>query len=201
MGGRYRWREGFKMNRLSKSLTVLVSLCLASFMTGCANLLVPVVIATTPMVLPPPEKRDSQNTSIGKSDIETVTTIPDGKLVFGSLPPQPLPEGQCGLFLWGAGEGRPLYFFQNTAETRAIIPVNGKNIIIQRSAADRQIVEGFFARQNFTVDDIKISVILQPDQGRNVLKGVVIPTGIINITENSGRQSVFSVVGLFSCKL
>ena len=151
------------MNRLSKSLTVLVSLCLASFTKGCANMLVPVVIATTPMVLPPPDNRDGQNTSTSKSNAETATTIPDGRLVFGSLPPQPLPEGQCGLFLWGAGEGRPLYFFQNTAESRAIIPVNGKNIIIQRSAADKQIVEGFFARQNFTVDDIKISVVLQPD--------------------------------------
>lgn len=189
------------MNRLSKSLTVLMSLCLANFLTGCANLLVPVVIATTPMVLPPPENATSTNTPSGQSDIETVTTIPDGQLIFGSLPPQPLPEGQCGLFLWGAGEGRPLYFFQNTAEARAIIPVNGKNITIQRNAADRQIVEGFFARQIFTVDDIKISVILQPDQGRNVLKGVVIPSGVINVTENSGRQSVLSVVGLFSCKL
>lgn len=189
------------MNRLSKSLTVFVSLSLASFLSGCANLLVPVVIATTPMVLPPPENAAKKNTSTGQSDSELVKTIPEGQLVFGSLPPQLLPEGQCGLFLWGAGEGRPLYFFQNTAEARAIIPVNGKNIIIHRNAAARQIVEGFFARQSFIVGDIKISVNLQPDQGRNVLKGIVIPSGVINVTENSGRQSVLSVVGLFNCKL
>ena len=64
------------------------------------------------------------------------------------LGPQNLQIGQCGLFLWGQGEGRPLQFFQNTSTKQVVIPFRpGSNVT--RRATNRQITDGFFAEQVF----------------------------------------------------
>ena len=41
---------------------------------------------------------------------------------------------------------------------------------------------------------------MRVEAGRNVLKGIAVPTGRIVLGENSGRETVIPVVGLFGCR-
>lgn len=115
------------------------------------------------------------------------------------LGPQNLDTGQCGLFLWGQSEGKPLQFFQNTGTKKVIIPFRPGSAI-SRIASDRQIIDGFFAEQVFDIDGLKMEVSLLVEEGRNVLKGIAVPTGRIVLAETSGREIVIPVVGLYGCR-
>lgn len=115
------------------------------------------------------------------------------------LGPQNLQIGQCGLFLWGQGEGRPLQFFQNTSTKQVVIPFRpGSNVT--RRATNRQITDGFFAEQVFEVDGLTMEVSLRVEDGRNVLKGIAVQSGRIVLAEASGRETILPVVGLFGCR-
>jgi hypothetical protein len=115
------------------------------------------------------------------------------------LGPQNLDIGQCGLFLWGQSEGRPLQFFQNTSTKQVIIPFRAGSTVSRR-ATDRPITDGFFAEQVFDVDGLTMEVSLQVEEGRNVLKGIAVPSGRIVLAESSGRETILPVVGLFGCR-
>ncbi|MCH1569595.1 MAG: hypothetical protein L7U47_09300 [Alphaproteobacteria bacterium] len=115
------------------------------------------------------------------------------------LGPQALPVGECGLFLWGQSEGRPLQFFQNTSTKQVVIPFRPGSKVTRQSTA-QPIADGFFAEQRFSVDDLVMDITLRVEAGRNVLKGIAVPAGRIVLGETSGRETVVPVVGLFGCR-
>jgi hypothetical protein len=115
------------------------------------------------------------------------------------LPAPDLPNGACGLFLWGAGHGRPLQFFQNAALGDARLALQ-PDLPAKRVSANRAIVQGFYAKQEFTLGDMKVTVDLKPSQSRNVLKGIPVPAGRLVFLEASGRSTIIPVAGLFGCR-
>ncbi|NBR79928.1 MAG: hypothetical protein EBT71_07865 [Alphaproteobacteria bacterium] len=119
--------------------------------------------------------------------------------VTAQLPAQDLQPGGCGLFLWGTGNGRPLQFFQHAKTGKVDMPFR-PGAKITRLSADELIVEGFFARQSFQMDELRVDVDLRAGEGRNVLRGIPISAGQIGFTEPSGRQTYLSVIGLFGCR-
>lgn len=114
------------------------------------------------------------------------------------LGPQNLNPGECGLFLWGQGPGRPLQFFQNARTQQVSVPFKPGSTVT-RISAENAAMDGLFTRQRFMVDDIKMDVSFTLAEGRNVLQGVAISGGRIELSEPSGRETVIPVVGLYGC--
>lgn len=134
-----------------------------------------------------------------------VSTASPGSVTFdptratGSrLGPQNLNPGECGLFLWGQGAGRPLQFFQNARTQEVSVPFK-RGSKITRISAENAAMDGLFTRQRFMVDDIEMDVSFTLAEGRNVLQGVAVSGGRIELTEPSGRETVIPIVGLYGC--
>lgn len=115
------------------------------------------------------------------------------------LGPQNLQPGECGLFLWGQGAGRPLQLFQNGKTQQVSVPFKPGSKVT-RLAAEQPVMDGLFERQEFMVDDIKMTVSINVAEGRNVLKGVAISGGRIELGEPSGRETIIPIVGLYGCR-
>lgn len=115
------------------------------------------------------------------------------------LAPQNLVAGECGLFLWGQSAGRPLQFFQNSKTQAVNVPFKPGSKVT-RLSAEEPIMDGLFARQRFSVDDIQMTVSIEVADGRNVLKGVAVSGGRIELSEPSGRETIIPIVGLYGCR-
>lgn len=114
------------------------------------------------------------------------------------LGPQNLAPGQCGLFLWGKSASRPLQFFQNSKTQAVNVPFK-PDATVTRLSAENAVMDGLFARQSFRIGDLQMEVTIEVSEGRNVLQGVAISGGTIELTEPSGRATLIPVVGLFGC--
>ena len=137
----------------------------------------------------------------GEKGAPAAVTMPfdPERAIISQLPAQSLEPGGCGLFLWGTGSGRPLQFFQHGATGEVEMPFR-PGAQLTRLSAEELIVEGFFARQSFQMDDIRVDVNLRAAESRNVLRGIPVSAGQIGFTEPSGRQTYLSVIGLFGCR-
>lgn len=128
------------------------------------------------------------------------TDIPQERfLAKRGLPAQKLDKGACAMFLWGAGHGRPLQFYQDASVGDARLAISPATLA-KRERTGQQIVEGFYANQSFRQGDLQIIVNVKPAASRNVLKGIPIPTGRMIVLEESGRETIIPVAGLFGCR-
>lgn len=135
------------------------------------------------------------------------TAVPDVKteianqrfLAQKGLPAQKLDRGACAMFLWGAGQGRPLQFFQDASLGDARLAISPEKLAT-RISGTAPVVEGLFAKQTFELDGLDISVVVKPANSRNVLKGIPIPTGRMVVREADGRETILPVAGLFGCR-
>ena len=128
------------------------------------------------------------------------TDIPQERfLAKRGLPAQKLESGACAMFLWGAGHGRPLQFYQDASVGDARLAISPATLA-KRERTGQQLVEGFYANQSFRQGDLQIIVNVKPAASRNVLKGIPIPTGRMIVLEESGRETIIPVAGLFGCR-
>ncbi len=128
------------------------------------------------------------------------TEIPNQRfLVQKGLPAQQLDRGACAMFLWGAGQGRPLQFYQDASVGDARLAISPDRLAT-RTSGTSPVVEGLFANQTFKLNELEISVMVRPSTSRNVLKGIPIPTGRMVIKEADGRETILPVAGLFGCR-
>lgn len=131
---------------------------------------------------------------------EVKTDIPQERFMAKrGLPAQKLKSGACAMFLWGAGHGRPLQFYQDASVGNARLAINPATLA-KRERSEQQIVEGFYANQMFRQGDLQITVTVKPAPSRNVLKGIPIPTGRMVVKEANGRETIIPVAGLFGCR-
>ena len=138
--------------------------------------------------------------SCGKNIIKTDSATPQERLLSQKgLPAKNLKSGSCALFLWGAGNGRPLQFYQDAAQSHATLAID-PNLPAERISANERILEGFYTEQTFVQRDLKIEVKLRAGDSRNVLKGIPIPYGRMVITERDGQATIIPVSGLFGCR-
>ena len=138
--------------------------------------------------------------SCGKNIIKTNTAVTQERFLSQKgLPAQNLKSGSCALFLWGAGNGRPLQFYQDAAQSQATFAID-PDLPAERISADGRILEGFYTEQTFVQRDLKIEVKLRAGDSRNVLKGIPIPYGRMVITERDGQATIIPVSGLFGCR-
>lgn len=116
------------------------------------------------------------------------------------LSAQELAVGQCGLFLWGRTDGRPLQLFQNvTTGALKLAFIDGEQQVrVTRQA--RPIVDRFYADQGMVAGEVTIDIDLRPEAGRNLVRGIKIPKGQIAVMAPDGTRTLIAVTGLFGCR-
>lgn len=117
------------------------------------------------------------------------------------LGPRSLNVGECGLFLWATtGTQRPLIFFRRSDQATADILIAGATTVMRVDTENQSIIPGFFAEQQFKNADYTVRVRVQPENSRNLVQGIKIPSGVISYTGLNGTIMT-PVSGLFGCKI
>ena len=132
---------------------------------------------------------------------ETTSSASNASSSISTLPPLQMKKGQCAIFLWSEESSRPLVFTQDIATEHATILIDGTSNRLNRDQSTEMIIPGFFARQEFSDDTMKMSVRLKVDQGRNLYEGIKIPSGILSVKKNDDSENIISVSGLLGCNL
>ncbi|WP_353216186.1 hypothetical protein, partial [Sandarakinorhabdus sp.] len=114
----------------------------------------------------------------------------------GELPPQPLPPGECALFLWDrASTKRFAMLGRNPAVLRLLI--NGRITDLPVTGTEGDAVLGFAPIARFRSEGRSYEVrltILPATAG-----GAVVRDGSLTITEADGGALVLPVAGLAGC--
>ena len=124
-----------------------------------------------------------------------------GDVRLEEIPPQPLEEGSCGLFLWARGDEPVLVLatFQDT--NQAYIRADGDLRSLRRTRFAGERVHGHFERQIFSDGRLTLDVDLHFDTERALRDGAVVERGVIRVTSGrEGWQAVVPVGGVVACK-
>jgi len=116
----------------------------------------------------------------------------------GTLPPQELAAGQCGLFLW-TNSSEPRLVFMNVAGGEAHMVVNGQALSFVRNAAEGQEYLGQFESQNFYSPAMSVSLTMDVERRPNIVDGAVVTAATLRLVEANGWETVIPVGGLIGC--
>lgn len=118
----------------------------------------------------------------------------------GTLPPQELEDGSCGMFLWARDSHRNLVFFTSDRTRQAHLVLDGQQIALPRTVAEGDLVFGQYTRQEFSQAGIDLRLVVQPDPDSGIIGGAVVRQGMLNIRDAKGWDFVLPVAGLIACK-
>lgn len=116
----------------------------------------------------------------------------------GTLSPQELETGQCGLFLW-TNASEPRLVFASLNDGNASMIINGENLEFTRSAAEGQEHYGQFELQSFIGADMSVKLNMVIERRTSIVDGAAIPSATLRVTEASGWETVVPVGGLIGC--
>lgn len=116
----------------------------------------------------------------------------------GTLPPQQLDDGECGLFLW-TNSSDPRLVFASLSGGTAHMVVNGEDLDLARNVAEGQEYLGQFEKQNFYSPDLNVALNIVVERRANIVDGAVIPSATLRVTETNGWETVIPVGGLIGC--
>lgn len=116
-----------------------------------------------------------------------------------ALPPQNMPDGDCGLFLWLKRDDSPLVFFQKS-DGQAHMAIDGSVAPLNRTANSGRIALSYYEAQSFTGPGISLDVTVTPESKRSLQQGLKLPTGSLSVEVDGGWSAVLPVVGLIGCK-
>ena len=116
----------------------------------------------------------------------------------GTLPPQELEEGKCGLFLWtNASEPRLVFVSINDGNARMLI--NGEDLALARNAAEGREYLGQFESQSFYSPEMSVVLSMEVERRPTIVDGAVVPSATLRVTEPNGWETVIPVGGLIGC--
>jgi hypothetical protein len=121
-------------------------------------------------------------------------------LVLRELEPQPLEQGQCGLFLWSIGERPQLVLVAYDQPSGALIFSGGRERYLSRTAFGGEQSSGHFERQTFEGSGLTLRVELSWDGTRQVRDGSVVREAQITLTDREGWETVIPVGGMSGCQ-
>ena len=118
----------------------------------------------------------------------------------GTLSPQKLEEGACGLFLWARATRAKLVFFSESDMHEALMALDDKEARLLRTNAEGRAVFGQHERQRFLVDDLTVELNISPEMRSGIVGGAVIKQGIIRLAQADGWEYVLPVAGMIACQ-
>ncbi len=115
------------------------------------------------------------------------------------MPPQQIPNGECGLFLWAKRQDTPLVFFQRSGGN-TFMHLDGQVVELTRTSAVDQIALQFYQAQTFVIEGLTVKIDVKPEQIRSLQQGLKIPSGSISITTKDGWSAAMPVAGAIGCQ-
>lgn len=138
--------------------------------------------------------------AVAPSAAQSSSGIEAGDVLLGPIPPQELPQGSCGLFLWARGDEPMLILaaFHDTSQARVRVDGSIRSLRRTRFAGERQF--GHFEHQIFNEGRLTLDVDLVFDQTRQMRDGAMVESGVIRVTSRDGTLTVVPVGGMVACK-
>ncbi|MEI6486467.1 MAG: hypothetical protein WCO11_09390 [Sphingomonadales bacterium] len=112
------------------------------------------------------------------------------------LPPQPVPPGQCALFLWDRASGRRIAMLGQTPPILRLMQ-DGKTTDLPADSREGDAVLGFGPTSRFHAGQrlFDLRLIIAPATAG----GALVQGGSLTITEADGGAVVIPVAGLAGC--
>jgi len=117
----------------------------------------------------------------------------------GALAPRELKQGQCAMFLW-AKRSRTRFVFFAQSQGKAVMALNGKERVFERTAAEGNPAFGQFTKQRFKAEAFTLALTIEVEARKGVLGGAVIPRGALRVNAGEGWKRILPVAGLIACK-
>ncbi len=135
----------------------------------------------------------------GKDKSRPVPPAPDVPKP-GTLPPQTLAAGECGLFLWTQDTPRRFVFFSRAATgTASAMLQSSERSDLTLTAQRGDLFGQFMTEMDFvTATGQPVSLRLQP--GESVEDGQKISAGRIELLDDGGWSTIIPIVGLRACQ-
>lgn len=117
-----------------------------------------------------------------------------------SLPPQELGDGQCGLFLFGMGEGHPFVVFENVTAGRALVVHEG--VIHAPEFVDRPgaFVTGERFVRTYSATGANLGFTLTGRLGEETGSGPRVEEAVLRTRGADGAETVRPLGGVYSCR-
>ena len=117
-----------------------------------------------------------------------------------SLPPQELADGECGLFLFGMGEGHPFVVFENVTAGRALVVHEG--VIHAPDISDQPgvFVPGERFMRAYSAPGASLAFTLTGRVGEETGSGPRLDEALLRIRSADGAETVRPLGGVYSCR-
>ncbi len=156
--------------------------------TAFAALLLVAGCQTTPE-LTPEEQR-----ALVLSQRPAIDSVP-----ISGLGPQELPAGECGLFLWSKTDLTKFIFYSRALTGRATFAQDETPITLTQATAGGDIFGQFNTRMSYLSEDGRtVSLTIVPGELMN--GGQRLESGLINLVDAEGWQTVLPVLGVRACQ-
>lgn len=132
---------------------------------------------------------------------DTRQTLQAGDVRFEALPPQELPRGRCGLFLWARTTSPMLLMtVMGEEDSAARVRTDGSQRSLPRTQFEGTPVHGQFERQTFSDGRLTLEVDLHFDETRPIRDGAIIRDGVVRVVNRAGWKTILPVGGLVACQ-
>lgn len=114
------------------------------------------------------------------------------------LPPQQLPAGTCGMFLWSMGSPRRLVFFSKAASPTATAFINEQETTLTLVASRGDVFGEFLTEAEYRVNSgerVQLSIV----PGEMMENGQRVASGSLVVLDAAGWETVLPVAGLRAC--
>ena len=116
----------------------------------------------------------------------------------GELPPQTLPPGACGLFLWTNGEPLRFIFFSQAGTDTAVMEIDGEQRALRLTSSKGELFGQFMTRMTYASDNGNVGVSFTP--GEQLDGGQRIEGGHLSLVGKDGWETMIPVFGLSACQ-
>lgn len=132
----------------------------------------------------------------------TASAMQEQGIAVGTVPPQRLEDGECGLFLWTRDAQRRLVFVGRPAQNAGVMVIGGDEVTLNRRAIEGAPAFGAAARERYIVEESDTEVKLRLDfaERRDISGGALVPRGTLRVSRPKGWATVLPVGGLVACE-
>ncbi|WP_421856884.1 hypothetical protein [Oceanicaulis sp.] len=117
-----------------------------------------------------------------------------------SLPPQSLPDGACGVFLFGVSERHPFVVFENERERRALIVHDGAVHTLDVTAQSGAFVMGQSFSRIYAASSSDQTFRLNGEVAEETGSGPRLTNVLLRVRESDGSETVRPLGGVYSCR-
>ncbi len=118
----------------------------------------------------------------------------------GTLKPQTLDVGQCGLFLWSRSEDQAFVAVAYNQPSFVRVRVDGDDRQLERTAFGGEPLSGLFERQTYEGGRVKLRIEIDLNSVRPMRDGAIVSRGAVHVTIQGEQESVVPVGGMIACK-